>query len=100
MIEPYLQIQYMQSVGRDSAVGMATRYSLSGPGIKYRWHRNFPHPFRRVLGPTQSPSNGYLVFPGGKSAGAWRWPPTPSIAEVKEKVELHLYLTLGLRGHL
>ena len=21
--------------------------------------------------------NGYRVFPGGKAAGAWRWPPTP-----------------------
>ena len=21
--------------------------------------------------------NGYRVFPGGKTAGAWRWPPTP-----------------------
>jgi hypothetical protein len=22
--------------------------------------------------------NGYRVFPGGKAAGAWCWPPTPS----------------------
>jgi hypothetical protein len=27
----------------------------------------------------------------GKAAGAWRWPPTPSSAEVKETVELYLY---------
>jgi hypothetical protein len=35
--------------------------------------------------------NGYQVFPWGKTAGEWRWPPTPSSAEVKERVELYLY---------
>jgi hypothetical protein len=42
--------------------------------------------------------NGYRVFPGGKAAGAWRWPPTPSNADVKERIELYLYSPLGLRG--
>jgi hypothetical protein len=27
---------------------------------------------------------------GGKVAGAWRWPPTPSSAEVKERVQIYL----------
>jgi hypothetical protein len=35
--------------------------------------------------------NGYLVFPGVKAAGAWRWPPTPSCAEFKERVQLYVY---------
>jgi len=33
--------------------------------------------------------NGYQTFPGGKAVWAWRWPPTPSNAEVKEREELY-----------
>ena len=36
------------------------------------------------------------LFPGGKAVGAWRWPPTPSSVEVKERVELHLYSGLSV----
>jgi hypothetical protein len=32
----------------------------------------------------------YRIFSGGKVTGAWRWPPTPSSAEVKEGVDLYL----------
>ena len=35
--------------------------------------------------------NAYRVFPEGKAAGAWRWPPTQSKTEVKERVELYFY---------
>jgi hypothetical protein len=42
-------------VGRDSSVGKATRYGLDGPGIESRWKRDFPHPSRPALGPTQLP---------------------------------------------
>ena len=41
--------------GRDSAVGIATRYGLDGPGIESRWGRDFPQPSRPALGPTQPP---------------------------------------------
>ena len=43
--------------GRDSSVGIATRYGLDGPGIESRWGggRDFPHPYRPTLGPTQPP---------------------------------------------
>jgi hypothetical protein len=80
---------------RDSSVGIATRYGLDGPGIEYRKGRDFPHPSRRALGPPSLLHNGYRVLPGINAAGAWRWPPTPSSAEVKERVELYLYSSSG-----
>ena len=42
------------TVGRDSSVGIATRYGLDGPGIESRWRQDFPHPSTPALGPTQS----------------------------------------------
>ena len=39
--------------------------------------------------------NGYQVFSGGKTAGAWRWPHTPSTADVKERAELYFYSPSG-----
>jgi len=43
------------SLGRDSVVGIATRYWLDGPGIELCWARDFPHPSRPELGSTQPP---------------------------------------------
>jgi hypothetical protein len=40
---------------RDRAVGTASRYWLDGPGIESWWGRDFPHPSRSVLDPTQPP---------------------------------------------
>jgi hypothetical protein len=43
----------LSGVGRDSSVGIASRYELDGPGIECRWGRDFQHQSRPVLGPTQ-----------------------------------------------
>jgi hypothetical protein len=45
----------------------------------------------RPWGPPNVLYNGYRDLTEGKAAGAWRWTPTPSSAEVKERVELYLY---------
>jgi hypothetical protein len=62
-------------------------------GIESRWRRDFPHPSRPALGPTQSPVRLVpSLFHGFKAVGTWRWPPTPSSAEVKERVQLYFSL--------
>ena len=62
---------YCVGIGRDSSVGIATRYRLDGPGIESGWgggrgeiFRTRPDrpPIQRVPG----------LFPGGKADGAWR----------------------------
>ena len=85
-------------MGWDSSVGIVTRYGLDSPVIESRWRGG--EIFRicpdRPRGPTQPPIQWVPgLFPGGKAAGAWRWPPTPSTAEVKERVELYLYFSSG-----
>jgi hypothetical protein len=61
------------NAGWDSLVGIATRYRLDGPGIKFQWGRDFLHPSPPDLGPTSLLYNGYrLSFLGRKAAGAWR----------------------------
>jgi len=68
------------------------RYGLDCSGIEFRWRRDFPHPSLPVLGPTQPPIQWVPgLFPGGKAAEAWRWPPTTSSAEVKERAGLYVH---------
>jgi hypothetical protein len=58
--------------GRDSVASIATRYGLKGPGIEFRWGRDFQHPSRSVLRPTQPPIPWVPGLSRGKAAGAWR----------------------------
>ena len=84
-------------VGRDSSIGIATSYGLDDLRIQSRLQRDFPHPSTRILRPTQPPVQWVQgVLPGSKVAGAWRWPPTSSRAEVDERIELYLCSSCGL----
>ena len=84
------------SVGRDSSVGIAARYGLDAPGTESGWKRDFLSPSKPVLGPTYPPVQWTMgLLPGRKVAGVWSCPPTPSSAEVHERVELYLYSPSG-----
>jgi hypothetical protein len=59
-------------VGRESVVGIATRYGLYGPRIESRWGRDFSHLSRPVLGTTQPPIQWVPgLYRGCKAAGVW-----------------------------
>jgi len=49
------KMKMSQYRGPGSSVGKATGYGLGGPGIEFRWGRDFPHISRPALGPTQPP---------------------------------------------
>jgi len=84
------------SVNRDSVTGIAPCYGLDGPGVKTRLERDFPHPSRPSLGPTQLLYNGCGVFFRGvmRPGRGGDHPPTSS-AEVKERLEIYLYSSSG-----
>jgi hypothetical protein len=54
-------------LGRDSLVGMATRYGLEGRGIEYQRGERFSAPVQ--TGPGAHPQWVQSLFPGGKTAG-------------------------------
>ncbi len=56
---------YEVHMGRDSSVGIETCYRLYGPGIESQWGRDFPHPSRQALGPTQPRIHWVLGLSGG-----------------------------------
>ena len=88
-------ITYNTQTGRDSAVGIASRYRMDGPRIEFRWGRNFSHHSRLALDPPSLLYNRYrLSFPGVKLLSRGVDHPSPSSAKVKEKVELYLCSSL------
>jgi len=64
----------MGAQGRDSSVGIATRYELDDPGIESRWEGGARFSASVLDRPSGRPSllyNGYRGIPGNKAAGAW-----------------------------
>jgi len=66
----YIQGSTLGGIGRDSSVGIATRYGLDGPGIESRWGARFSSSFH--IGPGVHPASytmGTGSFQGVKRAG-------------------------------
>jgi len=85
-------------MGRDSAVGITTRYGLDGPVIESRWGATFSSPVQ--TGPGAKPASyttGTGSFSGVKRPGRGVDHPT-QLVSVKERVELYLYSPLALLG--
>jgi hypothetical protein len=60
-----------------SIAGTAIHYRLGDLEIELQWEKDFPHPSRAVLRPTQPPEHGVQgLFPRGKAAMVWYCPPT------------------------
>ena len=83
-------------MGRDSSVGIATRYGLDRPGIESRWEARFSAPVQ--TGPGAYPASctmGTGSFPGVKRPGRGADHPTPSKCRGHERVGLYLYSPSG-----
>ena len=81
-------------MGRDSSVGIATRYGLDGPGIETRWGARFSTLVQ--TGPGAHPASctmGTGSLPGVNRPGRGAEHPPPSSAEVEGRVQLYLYST-------
>ena len=84
------------TMGRDSSVGIATRYGLEGPGIESRWEARFFAPVQ--TGPGAYPASctmGTGSFPGVQRPGRGADHPPPSKCRSHERVGLYLYSPSG-----
>ena len=82
-------------VGHYSSVVIGTRYGMVGPVSNPHGKEIFRTRPDQLWGKSSLLQNGYRVIPGAKSSWAWRYHQHPSSAEVKERVELYLYIPSG-----
>ena len=66
--EGSFEYRYLK-IGRDSSVGIATRYMLDGPGIESRLGRYVPNSSRPALGTTQPSTQWVPALSRGKAGG-------------------------------
>ena len=95
-VKTRINYSIMFLTGRDSSVGIATRYGLGGLGIESRWGARFSAPVQP--GPGAHPASytvGTRPFLGVNRPGRGVDHPPPSSAEVKERVELYHYSRSG-----
>jgi len=81
------------NMGRDSVVGIATRYGLNGPGVESRWGGGARLAASVTTGPGAHPAiytKCTRSFPGVKRSRRGVDHPPPSSTEVKERVQLYL----------
>jgi len=78
-----------------------TCYELDSRGLNPTGSEIFCTCLDHPWGPPSLLYNGYWLFPGGKAAGAWRWPPTLHLVPRLRKGYGYISTcTLGLRGLL
>ena len=93
---PVLLFSLVSTVGRDSAVGIATRYGLDGPGIESQWGRDLSD---RPWGPPSLLYNGYRVsFLGVKRPGRGVDHQHHPVPRLKKEYSYTSAPPLGLRG--
>ena len=91
-----LLLDLLRHVGRDSSVGIATRYGMDGPVNRIPVGARFSAPVQTVRGTNPaSYTMGTRSFPGVKRPGRGADHPPPSSAEVKGRVELYIYSPSG-----
>ena len=86
-----LMVECLCIRGRDSSVGIATRYGLDGLGFDSRWGARFSAPVQ--TGPGTHPTSytmGTGSFPGVKRPGCGVDHPPLSSTEVEGRVELYI----------
>jgi hypothetical protein len=83
-MKPHVVLQYFGNVYNECAGPVAQPgYGLGGPGIEFRWGRDFSHTSRPALGPTQPPVP--WLFPGVKRPGRGADHSPPPSAEVENE---------------